>query len=247
MYETCIIIPCFNEEKRIRLEKFKTALRDNSQLHFCFVNDKSEDNTYDAIKSCFIEENRVKLISNPENLGKAESIRRGIHESAQWKEFHFFGYLDADLSTSLEELMNLYKVITGERKCMMVLGSRIKKLGSKIERSIFRHYAGRLFTVFSRILFRIDVFDSQCGAKIFSREIIKIAFDDPFVSRWFFDVELIIRILSDPQYRNRDALMEVPLNEWIDVKGSKVKPFDFIKTPFELLRIYFHYKNRKML
>jgi hypothetical protein len=61
----------------------------------------------------------------------------------------------------------------------------------------------------------VKSYDTQCGAKIFRKELLEPAFSEPFVSRWIFDVELLLR-LGDR------TIIECPVREWHDVPGSKV-------------------------
>jgi hypothetical protein len=96
-----------------------------------------------------------------------------------------------------------------------VLGSRVNKLGSNIKRSYVRHVIGRLIATFLGATVKVHAYDSQCGAKIFRKEVIEKAFGEPFDTKWLFDVEIILRLKGEP-------LLECPLREWINVGGSKI-------------------------
>jgi dolichyl-phosphate beta-glucosyltransferase len=86
---------------------------------------------------------------------------------------------------------------------------------------------------------KINVYDTQCGAKVFrvSENLVR-ALSEPFLSRWAFDVELIGRLLNDPNagYSEQDFI-EVPLQQWNDIKGSKIGFLDMVTATFELLLI----------
>ena len=84
------------------------------------------------------------------------------------------------------------------------------------------------------------VYDTQCGAKIIESSLASRIFVNKFVSNWFFDVELIFRsktLISIEQFK------EIPLLNWADVSGSKLKLLDFLLTPWELFKIYRSYKR----
>ena len=119
------------------------------------------------------------------------------------------------------------------------------RLGSSIRRSVFRHYSGRVFaTIVSNIL-NIPVYDSQCGAKLFRTEHAELIFSKPFLSRWFFDVELFARSIEHVGRQNTiDGVLESPLSQWHDQGQSKVTWVNVLQTPFELLRIFIFYRNR---
>jgi hypothetical protein len=128
----------------------------------------------------------------------------------------------------------------------IVIGSRVKLLGRQIERRPARHYLGRVFATAVSVTLGLAIYDSQCGAKIFRvSQPIKDLFTTPFVSRWIFDVEIIARLIkstrADQVCRPEKAIYELPLLEWRDVRGSKVKGTDFVKAALELIRIYYCY------
>jgi len=68
-------------------------------------------------------------------------------------------------------------------------------------------------------------------------------FQSEFISRWLFDVEIFARIIKQ---KGREAIYDIafeePLQQWIEVGGSKINFRDMIKVPIELLRIKRKYK-----
>jgi hypothetical protein len=91
----------------------------------------------------------------------------------------------------------------------------------------------------------------QCGAKLFraSAELTSIL-REPFRSRWIFDVEILARIMAkrrgSPQPRMEEAVYELPLQEWHDVRGSKLRPTDFARALSELAVISWIYAPRRI-
>ena len=157
----------------------------------------------------------------------------------------FIGFLDADLSAPIGEIDNLLKIIKKDKTKEVVFASRIQLIGSEIKRNYFRYFFGRVFaTVVSNIL-NLPVYDTQCGAKIFSRKICDDIFYEQFISPWLFDVELFARLLNVyGMERTIQMSYEHPVSKWADIDGSKVKLIYFLKAPFELLKIVRHYKLR---
>jgi hypothetical protein len=117
-------------------------------------------------------------------------------------------------------------VITKHPQLEAVLASRVALMGHSIERKATRHYLGRLYATAASLALGVVVYDTQCGAKLFRvNDTLRAAIADPFPERWSFDVELLARLLHPaPGVAPIDAdrIVEVPLNAWRDVGGSKL-------------------------
>ena len=100
-----------------------------------------------------------------------------------------------------------------------VIGSRWPHLGGNIRRNRTRKLTGWVAKSIIRRILKAQVWDTQCGAKIFSRSLAEEIFDGPFRTKWLFDIELLMRIGSR---RLSDIAMEHPVHDWSDVPGSKL-------------------------
>ncbi len=240
-----IIIPCYNEADRLDTNKFIDYLSQNTHLHFIFVDDGSTDNTSKIINQLISKYNPlVSLLTNETNKGKAESVRLGVIESYKMNP-DYIGFLDADLAAPIEEIDNLLKIVKKDKTKEVVFASRIQLIGSEIKRNYFRHFIGRLFATCVSLLLKIRIYDTQCGAKMFSRKICNDIFSEQFVSPWLFDVELFARLLNVyGMEKTIHMSCEHPVSKWRDIDGSKVKLIFFLKAPFELFNIVRHYKLR---
>lgn len=241
MQKVCVVIPCFNEEKRFPVHYFLGCLNNNPEYFFCLVNDGSTDNTtilLESIKS--YREERIMVLDLKVNVGKAEAVRMGVFKALEWNTFSYIAYFDADFSTPLSELQGF---LSFGNKYYFIVGSRIKHMGSIIERSNMEHYFGRAFSTLASNILHLPVYDTQCGAKLINAKIVPIIFKEPFISRWLFDIEIFARIITDFGYDKAcQIIKEVPLSTWIEKGGSKIKPSYIFKIPFELLKIRLKYK-----
>ncbi|MEJ2005857.1 MAG: glycosyltransferase [Cyclobacteriaceae bacterium] len=239
----CIVIPCYNESRKLKIARFKSYLADHPRVHLTFVNDGSGDDTLQILTSIkqMIPE-QTDVINLEQNSGKAEAVRAGILYALENNSCESIGYLDADLAVSLEECDLLSKSINKEID--FCFGSRILRMGSVIERKPTRFLIGRaVATIISQVL-QLKVYDTQCGCKLFHADLAQKIFREPFISKWLFDVEIFFRILQ--LHGRKDAIrkmVEIPLNEWIDQGDSKVKPTYFFRMLYDLLRIRQHYRN----
>ena len=239
-----IVVPCYNEEHRLRTDQFLEFLC-HSQVSFVFVDDGSRDHTIDRLEGLRAgHEDRVFVLRLPANGGKAEAVRAGLNFALD-QNADYIGFWDADLATPLDAIPQFLAVLAAKPELDMVFGSRVKLLGRHVQRKPSRHYLGRVFATVVSSMLRLPIYDTQCGAKIFrvrpkTRELIA----DPFLSRWVFDVELIARYIRQLGSAQQAAqgIYEFPLDVWEDVGGSKIRPFDFLAALRDIVLIYRKYR-----
>ncbi|HEX6160733.1 MAG TPA: dolichyl-phosphate beta-glucosyltransferase [Thermoanaerobaculia bacterium] len=241
-----LVIPCYNEEHRLPVEALRSFRAEGVEL--LFVNDGSSDGTLRVLESLRAEDPaRVSVLDLDRNRGKAEAVRRGILAALERKP-DFVGFWDADLATPLTELPAFLDVFAANPNIDMVFAARVRLLGRSISRNPSRHYFGRVGATLISSSLGLAVYDTQCGAKLFRASApMREIFAEPFLSRWIFDVEIIARFIRQ---RGRDAaanaIYELPINVWHDVKGSKVKSTDFVRALRDLWKIHRAYnRNRK--
>ena len=218
----------------------------NKNIYYCFVNDGSDDSTFDILESLRKgREKRIQILHLANNQGKAEAVRKGFIHALQWDDFDLIGYLDADFSAPLESIKSLAKEFGINSAIQMASGARIARMGANIKRKMSRHYIGRVFATFASIILKIPVYDTQCGAKLLRSDLASKIMKEPFLSPWLFDVEIFARIISRYGHKKIDnILVEVPLKQWIVKDGSKIKYSYFLKAPFELYKIHLNYKHK---
>ena len=138
-------------------------------------------------------------------------------------------------------------VLEAHPACQLVMGSRVKRLGSSIDRRAVRHYLGRIFSTFASLILDLPVYDSQCGAKVFRIAQSSPLFGEPFITRWLFDVELLAR-LRDILGREAalEAVIELPLGAWREIGGSKLGLAHMVRVPLELMRIRSRYTHKQV-
>jgi hypothetical protein len=183
---------------------------------------------------------RIRVLTLAANRGKAEAVRAGLLETCALG-YDLTGYFDADLATPPSDLLRLIDAAAADPALVGVLAARVGLLGHRIERTRRRHYLGRLFATASSLLLHLTVYDTQCGAKVFrvGPELCS-AVSEPFASRWAFDVELLGRLgrgRATVPAVPPSALLEVPVWQWRDVAGSRLRPVQSLRTAAELVTI----------
>jgi dolichyl-phosphate beta-glucosyltransferase len=243
-----IVVPCYNEASRLDLPAFRSFLSAEPSAQLVMVNDGSTDGTLELLHRFAAESpDRVTVVDVQPNSGKAEAVRRGILAAAPRSSF--VAFWDADLATPLCEVDRFQRRFELNPALAMVIGSRVKLMGRRIERRVSRHYVGRVAaTAISNVL-GLAVYDTQCGAKMFRvDDRLQRVFSTPFITRWLFDVEVIARYRDEYDRAGEDvrnAIYELPLKEWRDVAGSKVKFRDFIRSGTDLLKIRSAYRRKR--
>lgn len=207
-----IIIPLYNEEKRIKklikIYNFLKSIKISYEL--ILINDGSKDKTLAFLKK-LPPECKYKLISYEINQGKGYAIKKGML-AANGKHRLF---TDIDLSTPIEEINNFLPYL---KKFDIIIGSR-KTKGSKLEKRqpFIRESLGKIFTFISQIFLKLDISDFTCGFKCFSQKAAIEIFSRQIIRRWGFDSEVLF-LAKKFNYK----IKEVPVT-WIDDPKSKVK------------------------
>jgi dolichyl-phosphate beta-glucosyltransferase len=212
----------------------------SGRVRLLFVDDGSTDHTERVLAAMADASDAIEVFTLPSNAGKAEAVRRGLLVAVR-NGATTVGYYDADLATPPQELLRLIETLEARPDLAGVLGSRVARLGSSIERNALRHYLGRAYATLASMALGITVYDTQCGAKVFRvTDTFVAALAEPFRSTWAFDVELLDRLLRGTGQApglSVDAFAELPLETWHDVSGSKLRLAPALTALFDLLPI----------
>lgn len=230
-----IIIPAYNEENAIRkaalavLDYFKKL---GGEFEILIVDDGSADKTAVIVEDLGKNNPEIRLLKNGANSGKGYSVRRGALAAAG----DYILFLDADLSTPVEEFTKLQKYINGYD---IIIGSRAI-FGAEVIKAQpwLKVLCGRVGSFCIRLILGLDIKDTQCGFKLFSRRSRKI-FSLQKINRWGFDAELLFLAR-----KNGLGIKEVPIR-WINDETSSVKPIDYVKSFFDILKIRWDYFTGK--
>jgi glycosyltransferase involved in cell wall biosynthesis len=250
--DTAIVVPCYNEAARFPAETFREFAEAFPRVRFVFVNDGSTDGTAFVLRrlsatlpQCF------ECLDQDRNRGKAEAVRRGmLHAIARGGRYA--GYWDADLATPLSEIPRFIEALEKHPDREICFGARVQLLGRNIQRRRYRHYIGRVFATIASLGLGLPVYDTQCGAKLFRlSHDASTLFAQPFIGRWSFDIELVARLAQlragSTGRGPIDVIYELPLDQWCDVDGSKVRPADFVRAVADIARIRRTYQGRSDL
>lgn len=141
---TCIVIPCYNEEHRLRPDEFSRFTSENREVRFLFVDDGSTDATPTRLEEMAGRDpDSFGVLALPSNRGKAEAVRQGMNQAFD-EGATYAGYWDADLATPLDEIPRFIETLDAHPVLEALFGSRVRLLGRVIDRRAARHYLGRV-------------------------------------------------------------------------------------------------------
>ena len=109
---------------------------------------------------------------------------------AKQNQYNFIGFLDADLSTNFDD----FKVLVAEISTsdfQIVSGSRMTRMGADIAKESARAIISKTINFIIRKTLGMNFKDTQCGAKIMSKDVIENTFQEKFLTKWLFDVEIL--------------------------------------------------------
>lgn len=233
-----LVIPCFNEEQRLEESEVIQSIA-VLQCSVVLVDDGSTDRTLEILNRLLLQfPENIHVLPLRTNVGKGEAVRAGFNYAFEHNASRVL-FCDADFAVGPHDLLRLCKTLEEHAEYKAVIGSRIAMVGSNIERSTFRHYSGRVFATLVSLILRQQIYDTQCGAKVFKVDAeVRRVFSQPFLSRWAFDVEVIGRLLRMKRSGdNQRIVLELPLLNWSEVAGSKLKLGSQLRTVLELFKI----------
>ncbi len=194
MEKVSIIIPAYNEEKRIgeTLEsnlKFFKELKKRKLLDFeiIVVVNGSKDRTIEIVKS-FAEKNKELKYLDLKRGAKGYAVISGFKEALK-TDSSLIGFKDADMATKPEVFYDLIKRIDGYDG---IIASRYLK-GSIIhpKPTLERRIASRIFNGIIKLFLFLPYKDTQCGAKLFKRRTLEKTIPNLTFSLLAFDVDLL--------------------------------------------------------
>lgn len=222
-----IILPFYNEEKRLKttlsnIVKFSNRSKIKFK-EFIFVDDGSYDSSFKIVNDFFKKKINTKinykLIKLPHNLGKGGALKRGVKISnGEW-----ILTSDIDFSVSLFQLNDWERMKYLKKTNKVYFASRSHIL-SKVNSRYYRRFIGTLLRLIISFFLQIKIRDTQCGFKLYKKEVAKKIFPKIKFCGYEHDLELVLLLK-----KQKIKIIELPV-KWNHVDLSKVNIiYDSIK------------------
>jgi glycosyltransferase involved in cell wall biosynthesis len=208
-----LIIPAYNEEQRLRpaLEEYLRFFlpRYGDDIEILIVVNGSTDRTEQVASEIAKGDPRIRVIVEPKRVGKGGAVRLGF-EAARGD---LIGFVDADGSTPPAAFQDLVDQI-GDAGA--IIASRWRRGSTITPQPLSRRIASRLFNGWVRLLFRLPITDTQCGAKVFTAPAVRAVLPHLGTTQWAFDVDLLFQLRRAGYHIKEIATV------WHDKAGSRL-------------------------
>ncbi len=226
-----VVVPVYNLAgsiaQNVRVIRDRVAAGMDGRIEVIVVSDGSVDRTEEELLESELD--NVRVLHYDRNLGKGYAVKIGALESrGRW-----VAYCDADLDLDPASLPEF--AATAERDGLdFAIGSK-RHPDSQVSYPTSRRIASWLFQQLVRVLFRLDVRDTQVGLKVFRREVADQVVPLLLVKRYAFDIELlaVARALGFGRVR------ELPISLDYQFAGSGVHPLAVVIALTDTLAIFY--------
>lgn len=224
-----IIIPAYNEEKRIEktLEQYSEFFK-NKQHEIIVILNGCVDNTEYVVRNCTKKYPSIRYFTSNKK-GKGNAVLEGIKIA----KGELISYVDADNATKPNQIDSLINQL---QDYDVIIGSRWMK-GSKIltPQPLIRRFVSRGFNILVKIMLNLNFSDTQCGGKVFKKEAINSILHNLKTTGWAMDVAMLYNIKKEGY-----KIKEVPI-EWEEPGGTVLKMRKAIPEMFlTLLKLRFN-------
>ena len=217
-----LVVPMFNEQDRFA-PKYWLEVAQATALDLHFVDDGSSDRTPEILDD-FVRTHGFTVTHLVSNVGKANALREGFLQTLSKSTITPIGFVDADAVFTPDDIEKLNSLMSQKelRSFDAFFSSRVALSGRTIHRRGFRHYIGRAIATLLSTSYSPMPYDSQSGLKFFRRsDTLVQVLQSPFDTRWFFEMELLIRWRHETGHPM--AVWEEPVHSWFDAPGSKIR------------------------
>ena len=212
-----IIVPAYNEEKRIAntLEKYFDffSKKYGNGFEVLVMMDGCTDKTPQIVKEFSKRHRQVKYENHLGKLGKGIAIVNGFKKA----KGDIVSFIDADGSTEPPDMYRIINELENSHYDGAIASRYVETSSVTVKQKIMRRIVSRGFNIMVRLLFGLPYRDTQCWAKAYRKYVVKNIINDIGITEWVFDVNILYAI-----HKKGYVIKEVPIT-WKNQEGSKFK------------------------
>lgn len=236
-----IVIPAYRQEKTIArdVENISATLSEGL-FHYDYeiivVVDGKVDHTFEEARK--VTSPKVQVVGYAHNHGKGYAVRYGMARA----KGDLVAFLDAGLDISPRGIMMLLAHMEWYNADIIV-GSKRHPV-SQVNYPWQRRLLSFLSQILIKVLFNLNIKDTQSGLKIFRRKVLEDVLPRLLVKKYAMDIE----ILAVARYLGFRRIYEAPIEVHFDETSSSVGWRAIFYTLWDTLAIFYrlrilHYYN----
>ena len=228
-----VIMPAYNEGENIYNNLLLVADILNSiveRYEIICVDDGSVDETVKQVKLAKKNNTNISIIEISPNQGKGNALRAGTKIS----KGNYVLFLDSDLDLSPATIIDFLNILDNE-KADVVIGSKLHP-NSIITYPLIRRIISFGYYLVIRLLFHLNIRDTQTGMKLFKADIIKPVINMIRIKGFAFDIE-VLAIINRLGYKIVDA--PVILEYGRSVSWGRINLNTILNVLFDTIKIFY--------
>lgn len=240
--ELSVVMPAFREGRRIH-DNIKQLLSELDKLDATYevivVSDGNTDATVSEARR--VRSPRVRVFHYPMNIGKGFALSLGVGQSVG----SLVTFIDADMELDPANIGGFIELMHSSN-CDAVIGSKRHPL-STVAYPKLRRFQSWAYQLLVRVLFSLNVRDTQTGLKLFRRQVLEDVVPLLAIKKFAFDLELLVvaRQLGYKKVCEAPISLDYQFESTVNL-GSAIRVLWDTAAIFYRLRIMRYYKRRQL-
>lgn len=227
-----VIIPAYNEEKRIKITLdavYRYLTTQPFSWEMLIVLDGPQDGTLGQVRSFAQGKQNVRWIDRRQNRGKGYSVREGMLQACG--DIRLF--TDADNSTDISHFDQMKPLFDQGQDVVIASRDRKDVPGARqaVPQPVFKRLLGNLGNLIIQLLVVPGIWDTRCGFKAFTAPAAEQVFAAARMDGWSIDDEALALAR---RFNYRIGIIPA---DWIDAAGTHVTRLDYVKNIWEAVKI----------
>ncbi len=229
-----VIIPAYDEELNIGKtvsEIYNVFKKFGHGFEIIIVNDGSTDKTAEQLGLLVDQICEVSAVNLDRNYGKGYAIRMGAVRS----KGEYIVFMDADLDIHPKQIGQVVDMLD-KNLFNVAIGSK-RHPESELDYPVSRRIISTIYYWIVRIMFGLNVSDTQAGIKIYKREVIMSILPRIIVKKYAFDLEMLVAA-----HKLGYRIVEFPIRLTFSRKFGRITLGDCWKTGVDTLAIFYRHR-----